>query len=272
MKSNPTTVLKIPKGLYKEANVKGVKTQLLFYYRLKQLKVDGSWRKKGVVGLLVEDLKITAKIIRKRIEELKELGWIREAGNYYELVSYDKMWSSIGIEVNDKKRFSLIKIDSHLNFQQQIYYQEIKQCLKKQEREIKKNYIKKRFGVDAAKNKRLMKVVKVRSKDLQEAIYHQQQIIRQSLSSFVEYNFENTITCLKTAQLLGYKTAMQGWLIQKELETEGILKVQSRKHSPLFVNQINKQAFKKLNLDNSFFLTKEGYLFKNLPNLLTPIL
>ena len=91
--------------------------------------------------------------------------------------------------------------------------------------------------------------------------------IRKNLSSLLEINFQITLTCKKVADLLGYKSAIQGHSIIHQLRYKGLLT--STLQRPLFIaKNVSQKIFRSLNLDSSFFLTTNNILLKRLPNLI----
>jgi len=44
LKNNPTTVLKVPEGLIKRANGLGLLSDIVFWYQLKSLNIEGKIR------------------------------------------------------------------------------------------------------------------------------------------------------------------------------------------------------------------------------------
>lgn len=282
MRNNPTIVLKVPYGLKRKANQKGVYNELMFYYSLKKLSIHGSFRSKGLVSYLSSKLGISSNYIYIQLRKLKNLGWIKQEisnkqESFLSLISYDNLWNDIIYSNKGLKRLELIRIAPNKDIDIQINICEISKSLKEQSKVVFKKYQKKFYSSGCSKNLKrdFQTSSNYRSflfdeESLVESLKEEQlEIIQSEKTSKVENNWEITLTAKKVSSILGYKTPMSGWNILKKLDALKLIKYVSRKSKPLLVkSEIAYQTFKEMKLDNSFYFSNYN-VYKVLPNLIT---
>ena len=133
MKSNPTISLKIPYGCFKIANKRGILSDLIFYYQLKSIRVDGYFKRGQVIDQIQTKVKLSQSRIRSKLCKLYKLGFIdRHRGNI-RLLSYDRIWGILGysnLRIENKKvKLMRVNIDY---IREETYTYEIKKNLQNQ--------------------------------------------------------------------------------------------------------------------------------------------
>ena len=258
--------------LKRVANEQKVWSSVRFYYKIKTLTIHGSFKKREFVNIVATRLSLSKKGVRDNLKTLLKLGYLIEDEKFISLISYDKLWTLLNVPHTSKSGFRLIKTDLS-SFEDKIHFEEISFVLKKQEKQIQEQYLKTTVQTsDADKpvkgnlRKRLLKQFDRIRKFL---IARQFNLIRSTMNSFVEYNWENTLTTKSVAELFGYTTAMQGYYIQQSLLKKGFLNILSRKEKPLLIcKNVTLEMVRAMNLDPSFYLCKNN-LYKRLPNLIS---
>lgn len=264
--SNPTVNIKVPFGLYKSANESKLLPLVKFYYRLKELTIHGSFKKEKFAQFCKDNTGISLNSCKKHIKNLLQNNFAIIQNNQICLVSYDKLWALLNIQKEKNKSYKIIKTTS-TTFITDIYKEEIRNSLKKQEAETKKKFIK--YELDAGQNAKpsLKKYFSKAFHKLKDVcLQKQQKIIQQTLSSKQVFNRQITLTCKSIAKLFGYNSPMKGHYIQNLLSDIGILRIEKQRH--LKVSNATIQMFKSLNLDSSFYFHNNS-IYKVLPNLIS---
>jgi len=279
MKNNPTKILKIPVGLKKQANELGIWSDVVFYYKLKSFNIEGNFPKKDLVYNLAVQMKLNRNVVYRKLARLKKLGWVFQTvsnknNRFLSLLSYDKVWSNINTLSEQDNGLKLIKIASNSDFDIEVNYNEIKISLNNQKKVVErraKNLIYKKLGYSKKTTARglgeLIEIQENIDNIILDNIQEQHKSIRESKKSKLVQNWEVTLTCNSIAKLLGYSSAMSGWLIASDLSDLGYINYISRFSSPLFITKCSLNKFKGMNLDSSFFYKNNG-VYKILPNLI----
>ena len=283
MNNSPKSQLKIPYGLKKIANENKLWGDVLFYYQLKQLRVDGCFDKKNLVYNLAVELQQNRNTIYKKLSRLKKLGWIKsikskKQNSFLSLISYDKLWININIPFDKENGLKLIKISSNLDCEtinREVNYNEIKKSINNQKKVVRKKarqLLSKTFGYSVKPMARGgIKSLIESEENIGEIIFNgisnQHESIRKSKSTKFDTNWECTLTCQSIAHLLGYTSVMTGWNIAHDLQDYGYIEYISRFNQPIFVTKCSYKSFKAMQLDSSFFF-KNKAVYKILPNLI----
>jgi DNA-binding Lrp family transcriptional regulator len=106
--------MKIAEGTYKSANMKGVLTPYLVWCKLKDYNNQGTvGRDKESITQAANYLKISVPTLRSCLAKLRDLGIVRRHRYSYSLVSYDKCWEILGLDMScypNKNRKGKFKI------------------------------------------------------------------------------------------------------------------------------------------------------------------
>lgn len=264
--------IKVPIGLYKIANENNLLNVLKFYYKLKTLTVHGAFKENDFINICKDNLYISYNTAKKYKTLLIKNKFVFIKDNHIHLISYDKLWDLLNVpKFND--RYKLI-YTSNENFDNDIILAEIKFNLKKQEKKLQNKYINNELNLSLdtatnAKNKKLRKVL-LCNMNSKLNISKQFQKIQTNLDSLLDINFQITLSCKGVANILGFKSQSKGhWMIKRMISLNKINSVAQR--ALLIAKNVSKIAFNSMQLDSSFFLTKNNNLMKFLPNLLTII-
>jgi len=160
-------------------------------------------------------------------------------------------------------RLLKIDIDDSVNVKEKIQHAIIANKLKSIERKLPKTYLKYLKIVSDTVSDRKARILFSRGRKLASINYFDS--IRRNLSSNSRYCLEATLTSSKIASLLGYKSSMQGYNVLKRLETLNMVNV--KRNRTLFIS--SNSLLYNYTSDSSFFLTSNGNLIKQLPNLIT---
>lgn len=270
--NNPTNRLKVPIGLFKQANKKKLMNVIKFYYRIKSLKIDGCFLNSTFVNeICIKQFNLSYNTSRKYKKLLldNKLAFLKD--KHLCLISYDKLWESLNVEkINDRYKLIYTTFES---FDVDVHLQEIKFNLKKQEIKIKEKYLKKELKADTVKNanKNLKRILLSKlDSSISKRIKEGFDTIRTNLNSNLNINYQITLTCKKVAEIFGLNSDVQGWKIIKSMVY--INKIRSIAQKPLIISKdIPTNILKRLNLDSSFFLTSTNVLMKRLPNLISVV-
>ena len=160
---NPTTYLKVPEGLIRKANEFGFLSDVIFFYQLKSLNIEGELIKGQIETSLNKNFNYSYSSIWRKIKSLLDYGWLRPEQNCYKIISYDLFFNKLGYKfekkINIKFDSKAIKKDNKLTkplfkiykiktsklpyFFENCVYEDIKLNFKKQAfvilRQIKRN-------------------------------------------------------------------------------------------------------------------------------------
>lgn len=268
--NSPLFRLKVPYGLYGQANKKGLLSVVKFYYKLKSLRIDGCFLESEFIELCQDNLFVSYNTAKKYKNLLisNQFAYIRD--NHLCLVRYDSLWEKLEVQKNKNGFFKLMYV-SLANFESEIQYNEICLNLKNQAGTLRIKHLRRELKTDTVKNanRNLKKILSAELSSAKMNLARQIESIRQKLSSILEVNYQVTLTCKKVAEIFGFKSATQGRSIIRSMVSIG--KIRSTSQNIVFVaKNVNKHILKSLNLDSSFFIYK-NVLLKRLPNMITLI-
>lgn len=276
--------IKIPTGLLKACNDRGIWKDIEFYYKLKTIDISGHFLKKFVTPTIKERFNYSESSIWIKIRKLIDLGLIKRSSTGYRLVKYDTLFQILGydltdIEKNGKTRkgtFQITKIKStnvfHLrdiaafidiknNFRQQVF-----NVL----RNIKSLIPKQKMATGLSEGFRYLDGVFQKtdiSKYLMEC--NESNLAKEyalqsggNLKSIAP-NIDIAITCNHLSNILGYSAQSTGYVIEQRLKALGLINVINRTHTIKL--DATRQEFEAMNLGKSYYYCN-GSIVKQLPN------
>lgn len=264
--------IKVPISLFKIANENGLLHVLKFYYNVKTLTIHGAFKDIDFINIIKDHLFVSYNTAKKYRSLLLKNQFAFIKDKHIHLISYDKLWELLNVtKFNDRYKLIYTNIE---NFENDICFAEIKFNLKKQEKNLQKKHINKELGycLDAetnAKNRKLKKAL-LYNMNCKSKIQEQFKKIQTQLDSLLDINYQITLSCKGIAQILGFKSGSMGHSIIKRLISLNCLKSVAQRALKI-ANNVSKNAFNYMQLDSSFFLTKNNVLMKFLPNLITII-
>lgn len=99
-------MLKIPENLLFEAKLRGLRTLVINYYRIKPIFRDAKLRL-GYNKKIANELNITIQTASRIVQQLRKVGWLQDApkGKHwiYELKGYHTIWKYFGLTVKETK-------------------------------------------------------------------------------------------------------------------------------------------------------------------------
>jgi biotin operon repressor len=193
LKKSPLNQLKVIEGLFRKANYKGVYTQLLFYYRLKELNVEGHFMNIPVMESFCRSY------VYKQFKKLQELGWIVKKVDGYYLISYDLLFESFGYDLTKQQRIFKIEKKWFKQFELIIAYSE-----------IKLNIFRQHWAL------------KIKTEDLMQKKSRLQTAEDTIIESYC------TLSCLGISHLLGFMSAKKGYQIEQELKKLDLIEIEKR--------------------------------------------
>lgn len=273
-KNNPTLLLKVPETAYKIANEKGILDEFIFYYELKSLNPQGYFPRGSGSALIKDKLKISESTLRRKLKKLEKLTWIRRVNANILLTNYDHFWITLGLDPHTVK-IKLHKLTPGENFIDNLFFEEIKLNLKRQNHLLFENYVKNELSDNGVQHPEYMHKQKLAiivrklkpyiSKGLHDSHRNQLRYFKKHLR-YKKTNFDVTLSCKGISNLFGYKSDSQGYIIQQKLKTCNKIKITKR------CLLINKSFSGKgyIELPKSFFV-RGNHLYKQLPNMITII-
>lgn len=130
---NPTSQLKLPKGVFKAASNRSVLSELRFYYKLKCLKIDGCFKRGNILKPIAGKLHVSQSTVSRAICKL-----IKAQFAFYDndrnlcLAKYDTVWQALGLNT---EAISLFKVHPKTWEDDYIY------------NELKKNFVAQRKAI-----------------------------------------------------------------------------------------------------------------------------
>lgn len=267
-KSNPTKLLKVPEGLFCLSNKQKILSDVIFYYHLKSLNVEGVLPFGQIIHLIRSHFNVSESSTRRKLKQLLNLGFIKKYQQGYSLINYDTLWKTVGLDVkqrgNRRGKFKIFKIppnDLPL-FYERVSQEEIAWNLFKQQYRVYEQF---RKGTNMHKS--MPKV--------QGVVFSELPIAAQIDAYLHKTNVRDldvTLSCLGVAKLMGCNTAAFGCLLQKRLEKLRFIHVERRKclyRKDCCLTDHNYKYYKQ----ESLAFTKEdsGLLYYNMPNKLLPL-
>lgn len=278
--NNPTKILKVPEGLVRKANIKGIWPDILFFYQLKSLNIDGTIKKGNIESELSMKFQISKSSVWRKIGRLVKLGLLRVDKDCYKINKYDILFNLLGynlkekiyyrkdIKIVRKGNFKIFKISINNlgSFLEHIAYQEIqlsfqRQIFKSNRKSKLRNLIQKN-KLNSTSNLGLFRDFSFIKDTLKEDYL---------LGKFLDQNNYSgiTLSCSGVAKLLGYLSSSSGFFLEKKLEKLGLLRVENRKIL-LDVNPLtSSQFYFKMKKDiTNLVLDDNSFLYYYLPNQL----
>lgn len=250
--NSPLIRLKVPQGLVKKANQLKVWNDVLFYYKMKSLRVEGSFHKSEVVKVVSGRFGYSEPSIWRKLRKLIDLGYVFKVGDHYCLVSYDVLFKKLGftlVETKKKKRsgFPIFRIESRdlNNFLDYIGLEEIKSSFFRQRKSLKssehigliQNHSLETFKQMFRKSNINQKIDSLL--DLKSLSY----LIAKGVQDVsLKQNLDITISCFGISRLLGFLSPSTGYAIERRLEELGLIQIRRRKFlvecNPLLVEKV----------------------------------
>lgn len=263
--------IKIPEGLIRKANEKGLFSHLKYYYILKCNRISGFFEDKDILLCFKKDCGLSEGTAKNEIRKLISLNWIRKEFNGYSLIKYDKLFEyfnyNLDLKYNKnnntirKGKFKIFKIEitkikesfgRHL--ENHVCLEELKLNLNRQKYVLLKKLRKTGF-------KSLIQKTKIgHCFDIKE-------IIDLTISNGI--NLDISLSIRKISDILGFKSPSKGYKIQKFLEFNGYIGITRRK------NEFISNAWDMMNMYNTLkrkikggLYIKGGILYYTAPNLI----
>lgn len=300
LENNPTIHIKFPKKLYKNSNEKNLLKEVLVWYQLKSLNVNGKWESKNqIIDSLFNSNKIygfktTKKTYLKRVDKLIDLGLIKihdytdkySRKHYYiGVCKYDTLFEYFGINLNNPKILKLKLLD--------LYSGELEKTLildsvNSQKKTIKSKFIAYNLKLTEKVDMRIQRKRKKTDKGLKKLLnqrfdkyyeiylkdYFKNKFLKhfgyqtKNFKMFEKINFDYGLSTKKVASLFGFKSSYKGWCILRKLETNNLIKTKSRKIS---IRNFDKNSFyqlKRYNIISDYAFIKGNRCIINLPTLI----
>jgi hypothetical protein len=271
IKYNPTILLKVPQDSYRRCNESDILSEYLFWLRLKSINIEGAFQR-GSWNYVSKKLNISIVMIRKYLNRLLQIGWISKTNGSYQLVSYNRLWHSIGYEFKDKgglKTYKIFKVqvDKLDLLNAEIACNELKENFQQQERACFKRHMQKVLGADTDQTaspsfKGLCRILRKRFK-IDSWFKYQLFHIRKNNTFTQSVNYDISLSCSSFAKLLGYKSSKSGWEIEQLLQRSDYIIIANRKL--LVMKNISLQQFTNMQLP-SYFLFLHNNLYRQMPN------
>lgn len=242
---------------------------------------------------MVTSLGVSEGSLWRKIKSLIKCQFLVDKGNYYQLISYDCLWSHLGFNLSYPKlykgkgtierlqrkgSFKIHKINvSHL--QQLFYficYEDIKLNLQRQGYSILKHLrtslSQKSIHLSTAMQKYILSKVSLKDFKSFEVLNRLILSLEKNTANWIKTSFADvTLSCQGISDLLGYTTPTSGWEIQQELKKLGLLKIKTRK-CVVTKDRLEAKTLKREFEDDSHYVYVSGCLLYFNSNLLTPIL
>jgi len=286
VKNNPTIILKVPEGIVRKANEVGVLSNLLFYYKLKSIKIDGFFKIETAIKEIQAYTKLSIPNIYKQINALRYLKWIKKDKTGYSIINYDSLFEKMGYSVELKEigdtgafrkgTFKIFKVlSAHLDkFITYIAYEEIKLSLNRQRYRLKKKLGQdSRFDALIQKQKMEFKLWNDgfwSSLTKFESIKEQ---INRYLGDNKSINLDITLSTRGISRILGFKSSSKGYRIEKELEKLKLIQIIKR--NIVFDNTYDFNVLRRflgLRALSDSFKYKNSVIYYTLSNKLIPLI
>ena len=273
--NNPTFILKVPEGLVKKANERGVLNDIIFWYKLKSLKIEGKLYKQDLINKLSKQFNFSFSYIYKKIQKLIKLGYIKEYKLYYQLIKYDNLFAMLGFGVRDKFsygfinnykesiKFKIFKIQSNQlnNFIENISYEEIKLNFERQAFQAIKKIKQNKNSLLKTIPKSVLNGVKLKSLNSINLFYNYFIGLNKEKFWNKESDYDITISCLSLSKLLGYNSSQTGFSILYKLEKLGLLFIKTRKVLIEANDYFAKILYDKYKLFSAKYVLESGKLY-----------
>ncbi len=233
-------VVKVPEGCLQRASNLQIRNEVLIYYKLKTVNIQGYFRNGAGIKQIIKHLGADDRTIRRWFRSLHSLGLLYKDDNGYGLVKYDKLYQILGYDLTENNKTRRTRAGSF-----------------------------KIFKVPTSSVSKL--IIAVAKEEIALNIARQDKRIERKLTQtdkpdqqFVSANTTTTLSCSSVSKLLGYRSASSGSRIEKQLVISYPNTVKIDKHvevisvdSPFAVN--NSKLGKR-------FYKENGIVFKVLCN------
>lgn len=219
--------VKVPEGSVRRAVSLGLKSELLSYLKLKTINYQGYFNNGSDIREISNKLRISTRTVNRWFVRLLEAGWMYKENNKYGLISYDRVWESLGYDLSINRKlgrkgmFKIYKIQANDINLLSIVKEEIKSNQSRQAYVIKRKL---------TQNLADTKVDEVRGISL---------------------------SCSSVGGLLGYRKS-SGFSLEKGLKR--------RYPNSVYIDNCVEYIGEKQNGHNRGFYIERGILFKVAPN------
>jgi hypothetical protein len=276
---NPTTYLKVPEGLIKKSNQFGFLPDVIFWYQLKSLNIEGKLIKGKIETLLFKKFGYSHSSTWRKIKNLVDYGWLRPDKNEYKIISYQLFFCKLGYKFEEKIdikgynnviknykplfKINKIEVSKLPYFFEYCAYQDIKFNFQKQAYVILRQ-IKKNPGNPIYQSIIQKKILeKVKLSDINSFDLINQFIIesRKEETWKKTSDFDITLSCQGLSKLLGYSSSYTGHAIQQRLDYLGLIKVEKRKVLMETTDFFALPLYRKYKTKSPNFVYNNGMLF-----------
>lgn len=276
MKNNKPLILKIPEGLVKKANQQGILNEVIFWYKLKSINIEGKLEKNKLFYFLSQEFNLSFSAVWKNFNKLLKLNCIIEYKDYYQIIKYDEFFSIIGFGIRDKfsygfingyneiikiKIFKIINTDLK-HFLEYIIYEEIKLNFQRQAyqilQKIKQN---KEFLLQSIPKKTLNEIKLNNINSFNLINYY---LIDQNKNEkfwIKENDYDITISCFGLSKLLGYTSSQTGFAFLRKLRDLNLIFIKTRKILIEINDYFAKILYEKYKKISSKYVLEQGRLY-----------
>lgn len=238
--------IKVPEGLVKKAREQGTYRSIIFWFKIKPIYQTGYFLRKDFIKVIKQFYNISESNIRLHLNKLIKLGFIKVSPLYYQLISYDKLYTHFGYDLRvsrNKQRirkgnFAIDKIavDDIDSLEDRIDCGELKLNLQRQVFYVKKVFLDKK-----AMSNVLDYSIKIKDDQHSTLIFDGSNIaiskksllkVKDQLSATKNQQKINTIlgiSCKKICQILGYKSTKSVHDFKHRSVNSGLLHIQQQK-------------------------------------------
>lgn len=291
--------IKVPEGIIKKANDKGIRNEILYFFRFKAIHRHGYFPIDSYVSTISKSLSISESSVWRITKKLVVLGFIKKEKYGYRLISFDSLCSlmdydiSYYSELERKGRFKIYKFsieEINSNLYKKIATEEIRTNLEKQKYQVKKSKYFKRFVKSKATQKEHSQANKCSTRiDIQtifttvDKLDHvKKQVKSKKITEMNEYlkakgdeeieqeftNLDITLSNKGLCKLLGFKSTETAHKLQLELNRLGLILSRKRRLFIKSASPLEIRNFRKYFPDPSYILSR-GVIMKILPNHIT---
>ena len=289
---NKNRYIKVPEGAIKAANELGILKDVEFYYQLKVLNEEGFFPKGSIVSSIKRKYKTGQSTIWRKIRRLLDIGLIRKDAEGYRICKYDTLFSILGYDMTydiskqrrgnfkifklslnqiDKMILHVAKEEIDLNLKRQVYKtwakikknKGFKKLLRKEcTQALSFNEI--RALIERLFNK-VNKVDYIKSiNESKEAYQYAKMSEKHSMDDLNYVNLDITLTNRTISKLMGYKTSLKGFQIQKALVELKLIRSEKREFY-LGTTTLTYKQFRKEFKDPTIRMV-DSALYKRMPN------
>ena len=248
-------MIKIAEQTYKLANRKGVLNVYLTWCKLKSYNSQGTIKRESTeIEKVASFISISTPTLRTHLTKLVKLGLVKRNKYSYSLVSYDRCWEILGLDLSPSKSktktrkgsFIIFKIEDRENLKEKIELSEIVISTQRQAFQARKSILKQsKYFTDTEKNA----LRKCRFIDLPQHLddlYVSRLSVLTNVERFLDdidlakfqelqgrdhYFTKITpyLTCERTSIVLGYEpNPRTGQLVRKRIEQARLARFETR--------------------------------------------